>query len=202
MRTTIHLILATIALGSFAVQAQEKPPGKEPTITSSPGKVKATAASKVTATVTAVDPATRTITLKGPKGKVVELVAGEEVRNFDKIQVGDKVVVQYREALSLELRKTAGEPSASGAAAVARAKPGERPAGVVAREVQVTAEVVAVDPAKNIISLKGPRGNVVDLKVKNPDHFKVVKKGDLVDAVYADALAISVEPAGKPAAKK
>jgi hypothetical protein len=202
MRTTVHLILATIALGSFAVQAQEKPAAKEPTITSSPGKVKGTATAKVTATVTAVDPATRTITLKGPKGNTVDIVASEEVRNFDQIKVGDKVVAQYREALSLELRKTEGKPSASEAGVVARAKPGERPAGVVAREVQVTAEVVAVDRAKNLISLKGPRGNVVDLKVKNPDHFKVVKKGDLVDAVYSEALAISVEPAGKAAAKK
>lgn len=202
MRTTIHLILATIALGSLAVQAQDKPPGKEPTITSSPGKVRATSASKVTATVTAVDPATRTITLKGPKGKVVDVIAGDQVRNFDQIQVGDKVVVQYREALSLDLRKTAGKPSASEAGVAARSQPGERPAGAVAREVNVTAEVVAVNPEKNIISLKGPRGNVVDLKVKNPDHFKVVKKGDLVDAVYSEALAISVEPAGKAAAKK
>lgn len=202
MRTIVHLILATLAFGPLAVQAQDKPPAKEPTITSSPGKVRATSASKVTATVTAVDAATRTITLKGPKGKVVDVVAGDKVRNFDKIQVGDKVVVQYREALSLELRKTAGKPSASETGVAARAQPGERPAGAVAREVQVTAEVVAVDPAKSTISLKGPRGNVVDLKVKNKDHFKVVKKGDLVDAVYSEALAISVEPAGKAAAKK
>jgi hypothetical protein len=202
MRTTVQLILASIALGSFAVQAQDKPAAKEPVVTSSPGKAKATSSSKVTATVTAVDPATRTVTLKGPKGKVVDVVAGEQVRNFDQIKVGDKVVVQYREALSIELRKTEGKPSASEAGVAARAKPGERPAGVVAREVQVTAEVVAVDPAKNIISLKGPKGNVVDLKVKNPEHFKVVKKGDLIDAVYAEALAISVEPAGKAAEKK
>ena len=89
--------------------------------------------------MTAVDAATRTITLKGPKGKVVDVIAGDKVRNFDQIQVGDKVVVQYREALSLELRKTEGKPGASEAAVAARAKPGERPAGVVAREVQVTA---------------------------------------------------------------
>jgi len=57
-----------------------------------------------------------------------------------------------------------------------------------------------VDQAKSTISLKGPSGNVVDLKVQNPDQFKVVKKGDQVEAVYTQAAAISVTPA--PAADK
>jgi hypothetical protein len=33
--------------------------------------------------------------------------------------------------------------------------------------------------------------------MKNPDHFKVVKKGDNVEAVYTEALAVSVQPAAK-----
>jgi hypothetical protein len=43
---------------------------------------------------------------------------------------------------------------------------------------------------------------VVELKVRNQDHFKVVKKGDQVQAVYSEALAIAVTPAPKPDAKK
>jgi hypothetical protein len=69
--------------------------------------------------------------------------------------------------------------------------------------VTVLADVIAVDAKKNLISLKGPRGNIVDLTVRNPDHFKVVKVGDQVEAVYTEALAVSVNPAPKkPAAKK
>ena len=59
------------------------------------------------------------------------------------------------------------------------------------------AEVVAVDPKKSTITLKGPRGNVVELDVHNPDQFKVVKKGDQVEVTYTEALAMSVEPAPK-----
>ena len=54
--------------------------------------------------------------------------------------------------------------------------------------------VTDVNPKNNTISLKGPKGNVVVLDVKNPDHFKVVKKGDKVEAVYTEALAISEVP--------
>ena len=38
------------------------------------------------------------------------------------------------------------------------------------------------------------------LNVQNPDQFKVVKKGDQVEVTYTEALALSVEPAPKPAA--
>ena len=68
------------------------------------------------------------------------------------------------------------------------------------REVTAIADVTAVDPKKSTITLKGPRGNVVTLDVKNPDQFKVVKVGDQVEVTYTEALALSVEAAPKPAA--
>jgi hypothetical protein len=43
---------------------------------------------------------------------------------------------------------------------------------------------------------------VVDLKVQNPDHFKVVNKGDQVEAVYPVAVAVAVTPAPASSRKK
>jgi len=111
-------------------------------------------------------------------------------------------VARYVQALTLELRKTKG---ASGDVKVTegavRAKPGEQPAAAVGRQVTAIADVTAVDPKKKTITLKGPRGNVVELNVQNPDQFKVVKKGDQVEVTYTEALALSVEPAPKAAAE-
>ncbi len=143
----------------------------------------------------------RTLDL-GPKGRSLDVIAGDEVRNFDQIRVGDSVTAQYHQALTLELKKTKATGSTTETLAAARAKPGERPAGVVGREITVLADVVAVDPKKSIISLKGPRGNIVDLKVQNQDHFKVVKVGDQVEAVYTEALAVAVTPAPAAVGKK
>jgi len=56
-------------------------------------------------------------------------------------------------------------------------------------------------PTHGTITLKGPRGKVVVLDVRNPEQFKVVKQGDQVEVTYTEALALSVEPAPKPAAK-
>ena len=61
---------------------------------------------EMSAQVVGIDKATRTVTLKGPKGDTVDLVAGDEVKNFDQIKLGDFVVARYMEALTLELRKT------------------------------------------------------------------------------------------------
>ena len=198
MRSIIISVLATLAMAPHAVLAQQG----GTVVASTPGKAAAVSVAEITASVTAVDKASRTVTLKGPKGNEVDVVAGPEVRNFDQIKVGDQVTVQYQESLTLELKKTKGKLDATEKAGAVRAAPGERPAGAVGREVRVLADVVKVDQPNSIISLKGPKGRVVDLKVRNQDHFKVVKVGDQVEAVYSEAIAVAVTPVAKPAPKK
>jgi hypothetical protein len=199
---TLALGLIVAAMAATAV-AQKPDATGGAVITSEPGRATVARSVQISAQVVSLDKATRTLTLKGPKGNVVDLVAGDEVKNFDQIKLGDFVVARYAEALTLELRKTKG---AAGGVAVregaARAKPGERPAVAGAREVTAIADVIGVDPKKSTITLKGPRGNVVVLNVQNPDQFKVVKKGDQVEVTYTEALALSVEPAPKPAPPK
>jgi hypothetical protein len=152
---------------------------------------------EVTATITAIDAATRAVTLKGQQGKEMTITAGPEVKNFAQMKVGDQVKVKYVEALTLELKKGSTAPVArTDTAGAGAAKPGERPAGAVGRQVTVMAEVVALDPAKQVVTLRGPQ-RTLDLKVADPEQFKRVAKGDRVEATYTEALAIAVEPAKK-----
>ena len=67
--------------------------------------------------------------------------------------------------------------------------------------VSVLADVVAVDMKTSVVTLRGPKGNMVELNVADPGQLKLIKKGDQVEAVYAEAVAITVEPAAKPAKK-
>jgi hypothetical protein len=203
-KTTLALALALIAAPYTATTLAQKPDATGgAVVVSEPGKAAAVRAVEISAQVLAIDKATRTVTLKGPKGDTTDLVASADVKNFDQIKVGDFVVARYAEALTLELKKTkvkAGEPTVTEDAA--KAKLGERPAVAGARQVTAIATVTAVDPKKSTITLKGPKGNVLTLPVQNPDQFKVVKKGDQVEVTYTEALALSVEPAPKPAAAK
>ena len=162
-----------------------------------PGKAAAVETIKVTATITAIDKATRDVTLKGPQGNEVTVTAGPEVKNFDQLKVRDKVELNYVEAITLELKKGGGlVVQRTESAGAAGAKPGEKPAGAVGRQVTVVADVIAVDPAKQVVTLKGPK-RTVDLKIPNAEQFKRIAKGDQVEATYTQAVALAVMPAKK-----
>jgi len=187
------LALSLSVLPAIAQQA----PAETKVMSSEPGKVTLASHTQAAALVTGIDKTTRTITLKGPKGKIFDVVAGDEIRNFDQIKVKDEVVVSYVQALTMEVRKGGGLRERVEGADMARAQPGAKPGGAVGRYVTILADVIAVNKKKKTVTLKGPKGNVVELAVQNPDHFKVVKKGDQVEVDYVEALAISVEPAKK-----
>jgi hypothetical protein len=191
----LALMASTIAAGALA----QKPGVSDKTsIDSQPGKAVITRDVNATAQVLSIDKQTRQVSLKGPKGDVIELVAGDDVKNLDQVNAGDLVVVRYQEALTLELKKVGAD--SSGGVSVREqtrtANKGDRPGASGSREVNVVATVTAVDPVKSTITLKGPK-NEMTLPVQNPDQFKVVKVGDKVDVTYREALALSVEPAKK-----
>ncbi len=151
----------------------------------------------VTATIIAIDKTTRDIWLKGPKGNWVVVTAGPEVKNFDQLNVGDKVHTRYNEALVLELKKgndlavtRTEEKGAVGA------MPGAPPAGVAGRRITTVADVIAVNRETQTVTLQGPQ-LTVDVKVADPDQLRRIKKGDQVYATYTQALAMLVEPSPK-----
>jgi hypothetical protein len=194
-------ILAAAMLSIVAVPAVSQTGGAA-VMKSEPGKVTVTDAISVTATVEAIDAAKRLVTLKGPDGNSLVVHAGPEVKNFAQIKVGDLVVVRYVEALTLELKKGGGAMrEKTERESMASAKPGERPAATSTRQVTVIADVIARDAKKQTVRLRGPT-RMVDLKVRDPEQFKLISVGDQVEATFTEAAALSVEPAPKPAAKK
>jgi Cu/Ag efflux protein CusF len=125
------------------------------------------------------------------------ITAGPDVKNFDKLKVGDQVDIEYIEALTLELKKGGGMAVArTEQAGMAGAKPGQAPAGAAGRQITVVADVVAVDTAKQTVTLRGPK-RTVELPVRDPEVLKRVAKGDQVEATYTQALAMVVAPAAK-----
>ena len=190
-----HLILVIALVTSAAITVPAAAQNGGVAVTSTPGQVGVTKAVQISAIITAIDKATREVTLKGPKGKELTLTVGPDVKNFDKFKVGDLVNATYVEALTLKLVKGGGEvvETTEQAAAVA-AKPGEKPAGAVGRQITVVANVIALDPASQTITLKGPK-QTVDLMVHDPAQFKRIAVGDQIRATYSEALAMALEPA-------
>jgi hypothetical protein len=202
MKQTIVIFgAALLGAACLPATAQQKPEAQAAAaVASAPGTGTITSAVKISARVEAIDTAERQLTLKGPKGNLKTVTAGPEVRNFDQIKVGDMVVVRYLESLTLTLKKDGKElRSMSEKEDAARTKAGEKPGGIVGRQVEVTADVIAVNAKTQTLTLKGPK-QTVDLKVPDPKQFKMVKVGDQIQATYTEALALSVEAAA-PAKK-
>jgi hypothetical protein len=71
----------------------------------------------------------------------------------------------------------------------------------MAQQLEVTADVTAVNKKKQTITLKGPE-RTIDLEVRDPEQLKLIKVGDQVQAVYTEALALGLEPAAATRKKK
>ncbi len=180
-------VAGSLALASLAAAETAKPAAPA-------SGVVAALTVELTATVVEIDHKTRTVTLKVADGKTETFVVDEAARNLDQVQKGDVVVVTYAEALAYEV-KTGGTTGSTTVAAAA--KPGAKPAGVLARETTVTVTITAIDEKTPSVTFKGPAGNTRTIKVKHPEKLKTVKVGDQVELTYTEALALTVEKAKK-----
>src|SRR6185295_7050181 len=191
MTQRLSILAVSALLGVLALPAVAQTSGA--TMQTSPGKATLRHEHQIVATVEEVDAAKGHVTLKGPKGNLVPLTVGPEVRNLAQVKVGDKVRVRYAEALSLTLKKDGKEvPSAKAASETMRAPVGGTPGGAVGEQVTVIADVIAVDTKTHQVTLKGPN-RTVDLYVEDPAQLKLIKVGDQIEAVYTQAVAITVE---------
>ncbi|KXU83632.1 hypothetical protein CR51_42350 [Caballeronia megalochromosomata] len=149
----------------------------------------------VQATIVGIDAANRTLMVHGPRGDATVLV-DKQVTNFDKLHIGDKVDVLYKNALLVSAEKlkgtgvreridttkyqpTSGQNGATGFDA--------------SRQVEVIATVENVNNKKHTITLRGPwRTETFDL---TPDlATEKLKKGDTIHAVFVSATAVQVTP--------
>ena len=74
-------------------------------------------------------------------------------------------------------------------------RPARLPGGAVMTQDTIKAKVTAIGKKKESVTLVGPEGNSVTIKVKDPKKLNGVKVGDDVEITYTQALAVSVEPA-------
>jgi Cu/Ag efflux protein CusF len=125
----------------------------------------------------------------------------EDVTRFDSIKKGDKIDLDYYEAVALSLKKPVkGETPSANEAIVAERAPGKLPGGGMARTITATATVTKVDVAANKVSIKAPDGKMDTINVSDPalqPELSKLKKGDRVQASYTEAMAITVSPKNK-----
>jgi len=180
--------LSLLALPLGAQTVQQKVGGGD-------GKVSAEQLVEIEATIQSIDVASREIVLKLEKGEELALVAGPDVKRLADLKVGDQVSIEYYESLTLALSKIEGAaPSQSAASSELRAEPTELPGGIKAKQTKISAKVTAVDTTASTVTLVGPKGRSATLDVE-PAIAAKMKVGDLAEAVYTEAVAVSVSRA-------
>jgi hypothetical protein len=188
--SVLHWRLSTLIVAAMATCAWAQESAKPPVVRSE--------FQKVEATVEAIDPATRQVSLRGPHGPV-SVVVGPEVKNFDKMHVGDKVVVSYYQGIAARMAKgdrKATEPAVS--AFDYRAQSGKRPGGGLGTSVTTTVTIEAIDTGTNTVAFRRSDGSVHIIAVKAPNmvqFIRTLKPGDSVEVTYTESVAINVVPA-------
>lgn len=191
--STLTQWLCSAALAfSFAAQAQDKPLHNM--------SVEDEILVSATATVQAVDVEKRELTLKGPLGNVETLRVDPAVKRLNEIKVGDDVTAKYYVSIAGELREPTAEEKRNPLTIVegaAKAPKSASPAAGGLRVIRVVATVEGLARPTRMVTLKGPRGNYMDVRARDVKRLEKLHLGDTIVVTFTEALAVSVEKAGK-----
>lgn len=200
MKTTAYSLFSAMFLAVAAAHGGAESATKPKPAATEPPSMQRESLEEAHAAVVAVDPATRIITLKGEDGRTGAYTAGPEVKNFAQIRAGDKVVVSYYRGIAAQVLP----PGAAASKEVnqldlgATAQPGSKPGAGVGSAIRGTVVVQAIDTKANKLTVLKPNGASSTIPIESDEgkaFIKKLKKGDKVDVVYAEAMAVEVRPA-------
>lgn len=191
-KTLTAAAAAALLAAGCATQEQPTPPAPSAAVAASGAAMAASI--QGSATVERIDRATREVTLRRHDGSLLTVVAGEDVRNFDRIRVGDVVEAEIIEAVAVvvepahtQVRQRRDEVTST------RARPGQRPGAKTTRTVEIVATVQDIDRKSRWVTVRGPL-QTVQLKVDESVDLSRIERGDNVRAVYIETVAIRVRP--------
>jgi hypothetical protein len=148
-----------------------------------------------TMVVTGIDRSTRNVMLQNADGEKRTVQVPSDVKAYDTLKVGDRVDIDYYEAMAVSLAPPGSKPGMTERTGSSRMSEGGRVAG---RQTTVTAQVLNVDVPNNKVTFKGPQGNARTISVDDPALQKKLpnlKPGHMVQFVYTEAVAASIRPA-------
>ncbi len=148
--------------------------------------------------VMAIDRDDRWIKLKDRSGFTKKVNVGSEAINFDQVDIGDIIYVNYAETIAIKAfgadAISAGEEVES---VFAQAAKGQKPAGASAIAKTVVVTITAIDLKNSLVTLKDIKGDTKTFRPRILSNLKKVKVGDKVAISFAEALSISVKKGEK-----
>jgi len=130
-----------------------------------------------------------------PGDNFVDVTVSDDVKNLSQVRFGDRVTVDYIEAVFVDLfRAGEVEPGVNVTVAAAKAPSGARPAAARGIEKSVTAVIEGIDKENELVALRIPEGIYKVVKVSDLAALDKVAVGDKIRISFTRAWAISVTP--------
>lgn len=148
----------------------------------------------IVAKVSSIDYTKRSVTLEDEQGHKRTLQISPEATNFNQVKVGDKVTVKFAEEMAVFMGDAKVPAEDSGAALVAKAAEGEKPAILLADTRELTAVVKAVDLAKHSATLEFADGSSRTVAVRPDVPLSNDAVGRHVVIRITNAMALAVTP--------
>jgi hypothetical protein len=187
MYKALTLLAALLLFVSTGWSAESAPATDKPSMSTSQTVT-------LTAVVEAINHETREVTMRGPEGNSVSFVASEDARNLGQVKVGDIVMAEYVQSMSIEVFANDGyEPGVGEIVVAGRSEEGEMPALTAIDALVVTAILEEINLETNTFKLRGPSGEINEYAARDPENLKKVVIGDIVVITFTEAIALSVE---------
>jgi hypothetical protein len=191
------VLVAVSAPMAHAATTASKSKGKS---TAGSPYIMASAKQTQTLKIIAIDKDKRIVTLLSAAGDTVDVKCGKEVRNFNKLAVGDDVKTTYSESYSIHVEQ-GGEAGETKEVATSRAPVGGTPEAAIYETRQVSAKVDAVDKAKGTVTLATMSGEKFTITPQNKANLDKLAVGNTVVVTERIGNAISVSKPGASTAK-
>lgn len=148
----------------------------------------------LTAVVEEINHETRVVTVRRDDGELITFTVREEARNLGQVEVGDVLLVEYEEILTVEVIADDGKGTEEAEmVAMARAEEGEMPGFAAVDTKVVVASVEDINVEANTFKLKFADGSINEYVARNPENLHRAIVGDLVVITLTEAFAAVVE---------
>ena len=148
----------------------------------------------IVAEVSSIDYRKRSVTLEDAQGHKRTLQISPEASNFEQVKVGDQVTVKFVEEMAVAMADAQAPAEAGGAALVAKAADGKKPAILLADTRELTAVVKAVDLAQHSATLEFADGSSRTVAVRPDVALSSDAVGRHVLIRISNAMALAVTP--------
>lgn len=148
---------------------------------------------ELTGVVRGVDRANRRVVIQGPQ-RTVQFRVSDEVRNFDQVDVGDRVTLDYRQTIAVTMADPNDPGEALSDTFAGRSPEGTRPAVAGVTITSLVVDLVSYDRASGVAVIRTPEGEEMSVLVaRSMRGFASARQpGDRILVVIEEAVAVAV----------